>query len=74
MRIDEGELVHVERIVWLEDVERLDYVREGIALRAGFYRRGRLGGWGRGSGRCMVGYAVLARSPRSLPIRLPPQS
>ncbi|MFD9053240.1 DUF6009 family protein [Streptomyces zaomyceticus] len=61
--IDPSQLAFEERLVWLEDIEELDYVRQTLdrlptrAGRPGYYRAGRL-----------VGYAVLlprARSSRS---------
>ncbi|WP_219518452.1 DUF6009 family protein [Nonomuraea ceibae] len=60
--INESNLTHEVELVWLEDIDKLDYVRQSLdrlPTRRGkpaYYRGGR-----------MVGYAVLDRSAKAAP-------
>lgn len=60
--LQDSELAHEDNVVWLEDTDRLDYVRQ--ALDKTTRRRGKL--------RCardgrMVGYTELAPTPKPTP-------
>ncbi|MFE7446444.1 DUF6009 family protein [Streptomyces chartreusis] len=58
--ITEDEISHEADIVWLEDIERLDYVRQSLdrlatrSAKPAYHRDGR-----------MVGYAILGKSAKA---------
>ncbi|MGW3848670.1 DUF6009 family protein [Streptomyces fagopyri] len=61
MSTDPADIQHEERIVWTEDIDRFDYVRESLTTDAG--TRARPVSW-HGAGR-RVGYSTLKRDAPS---------